>query len=396
MSTRVSELSNTGGPSGPVDFADITGDPMDNVALAPYLTEIDYLSQNEYKVLYYASVSASSGTITPPTGATILLDEIQGNDALVSVLDGAGKVTFEPPTTALGAVVGVTSFNASGAYVLSGLPSPVPVGLVYVLKIAASNWQNLTTDNIIQYEAASVMKGATASNAGKEGLVPAPASGDQNKILTGAGVWSTLLSLLGYTPENVSNKTDLVASFPTSSSRYPSTKGVVDYVSPYLFDGRPIANNAASTTITHTGTTTETIVFSVLLPAGYFQALDIQSFTLFLAATSNANNKTIRMYLNTVNSLVGAACFSGYIVTTAANYRQNGRSLFFQNSLANCRTPGPIGTGANQQTDSDVTPNLITLDFTQALYFLVSVQLATSSDTVTIWNIRNNIIRYHA
>ena len=35
------------------------------------------------------------------------------------------------------------------------------------------------------------MTGATAGTAGTHGLVPAPAAGDQDKVLTGAGTWET-------------------------------------------------------------------------------------------------------------------------------------------------------------------------------------------------------------
>lgn len=35
------------------------------------------------------------------------------------------------------------------------------------------------------------MQGATAGTAGVHGLVPAPAAGDQDKVLTGAGTWET-------------------------------------------------------------------------------------------------------------------------------------------------------------------------------------------------------------
>lgn len=35
------------------------------------------------------------------------------------------------------------------------------------------------------------MQGATAGQAGVHGLVPAPAAGDQDKVLTGAGTWET-------------------------------------------------------------------------------------------------------------------------------------------------------------------------------------------------------------
>ena len=43
------------------------------------------------------------------------------------------------------------------------------------------------------------MSGASATIAGKEGLVPAPAAGDQNKFLRGDGTWQAV--------EEVNNET---------------------------------------------------------------------------------------------------------------------------------------------------------------------------------------------
>lgn len=43
-----------------------------------------------------------------------------------------------------------------------------------------------------------VMTGATSQSAGTSGLVPIPASGDQNKVLTGSGVWRAPLIVLSY------------------------------------------------------------------------------------------------------------------------------------------------------------------------------------------------------
>ena len=47
----------------------------------------------------------------------------------------------------------------------------------------------LVPDNVVS---GSGMTGATASEAGTHGLVPAPAAGDQDKVLTGSGTWNTL------------------------------------------------------------------------------------------------------------------------------------------------------------------------------------------------------------
>lgn len=49
-----------------------------------------------------------------------------------------------------------------------------------------------------------VMSGATSSTAGNSGLVPAPAAGDEDKVLTGAGTWNAVAQppLFGYVKES--------------------------------------------------------------------------------------------------------------------------------------------------------------------------------------------------
>jgi hypothetical protein len=134
--TRIFETSGgSGGGTDPADKARIT-----------------VLENNEYKVAYFAEISASSGTITTPTNSTILLDQFQsGLDALVST-EVSGQPTQDSPVTAGGTVVSVTSFDASGNYTLSGTPSSYPVCLIYILKIKAVDWSNLTISNIIEFE----------------------------------------------------------------------------------------------------------------------------------------------------------------------------------------------------------------------------------------------------
>jgi len=113
------------------------------------------LENNEYKILYFASISKATGTITIPTGATILLDQFySGGDAIVETLVN-GQPSEQSPVTAGGAVVSVSSFDASGNYTLSGTPSSYPVALVYILKIKAVDYQNLVTDNIMAMDEVS-------------------------------------------------------------------------------------------------------------------------------------------------------------------------------------------------------------------------------------------------
>ena len=127
-------------------------------------SRITVLEDNEYKVAYFAEISSNTGTITIPAQATILLDQFPGGvDALVSTLS-SGVPTGINPSTAGGAIVDVSSFDALGNYTLTGIPSGYPVALVYILKIKAKYWANLTTANIITAEqvAPSISDGIAA------------------------------------------------------------------------------------------------------------------------------------------------------------------------------------------------------------------------------------------
>lgn len=110
------------------------------------------LENNEIKVAYFAPINTDTGTITIPTGATILLDQFPGGvDAFVSTLS-SGQPTGNNPITAGSVVVDVSSFDALGNYTLTGTPNSFPVALIYVLKIDFKDWSNLVTTNILEWE----------------------------------------------------------------------------------------------------------------------------------------------------------------------------------------------------------------------------------------------------
>lgn len=113
---------------------------------------VTYLENNEYKILYFQTISATTGTITKPTNSTILLDQFyKGGDAIVETLVN-GQPSGQSPLTAGGAVVSVSSFDTSGNFTLSGTPTSFDVALVYILKIKAEDYQNLTIANIMAME----------------------------------------------------------------------------------------------------------------------------------------------------------------------------------------------------------------------------------------------------
>lgn len=115
-------------------------------------TRVTILENNEYKITYFTEISSSTGTITIPTGATILLDQFQsGADAYVSTIQNSQPTGIFPQTGG-GVTVDVSSFDALGNYTLTGTPSSYPVALIYILKIKAKDYANLTISNILDLE----------------------------------------------------------------------------------------------------------------------------------------------------------------------------------------------------------------------------------------------------
>ncbi len=156
-------VTSVSGTAGYVDVANGTTTPVISLDSA-FLSRITTLENNEYKVAYFASVSASSGTITIPTNATILTDQFPaGVDALVSTINSGQPTGFNPQTGG-GALVDVASFDTGGNYVLTGTPSAYPVAIIYVLKIKSKDFSNLTIANIIEYYQTDVLTGSGTTN----------------------------------------------------------------------------------------------------------------------------------------------------------------------------------------------------------------------------------------
>ena len=88
----------------------------------------------------------------------------------------------------------------SGAVIPGLTPETIAGALGYTPYDAETNSKDFATSaevsDEIQQAIAAIpdFAGATAENAGKQGFVPAPATGDQNKVLKGDGTWGTIAS----------------------------------------------------------------------------------------------------------------------------------------------------------------------------------------------------------
>jgi len=87
------------------------------------------------KAVWFEQIdSGTSGTLTLPAQAEVVLDQwAAGVDALASTI-AAGIPDFISPTTA-GDVIITATLDGDGAWTLSGTPSAYPVAIIYVYKV---------------------------------------------------------------------------------------------------------------------------------------------------------------------------------------------------------------------------------------------------------------------
>lgn len=149
-------------------------------------TRLTTLEQNVYKITYFTTINSSSGTISIPTGATILTGQFNsGIDAFVSTIQNS-KPTGIFPQTSTGTEVDVSSFNTMGNYTLTGTPTSFPVALLYVLSIKAVDYSNLNISNILEEETMETYLQST--NIGV---------GNSNNVLSGSNAYRLLPALGG-------------------------------------------------------------------------------------------------------------------------------------------------------------------------------------------------------
>lgn len=152
------------------------------------------------------------------------------------------------------------------------------------------------------------------------------------------------------------------------------------------------ATTKQNATIAHTGTTTETKIHSILIPAGTFAANDIWELYIKLGFTDNANNKTIKLYTNTSDSLAGATQIANYIATNNRPYSQFERRLTFKNSVSSQEI---LSTTVNGVTDEGAIAGraALSIDFSVDQYLIFAITLATATDTATLYSHWSYIVR---
>lgn len=146
-----------------------------------------------------------------------------------------------------------------------------------------------------------------------------------------------------------------------------------------------------NTTSALTGTTSETLITSILIPANTFQSNDWLRWIMSINATGNANSKILKFYFNT-SAAVGGVQVAQRTLPNAVTQVVI-RNMFFVNSLSSQKTI--VGVTLNAASDEATTGTQATLsiDFSIDQYFIVSGTLAVGTDTITINGISSKISR---
>jgi hypothetical protein len=196
--------------------------------------------------------------------------------------------------------------------------------------------------------------------------------------------WTTFSNkqnALGFTPEDVANKqTNLTAS----ATKYPTVNAVntglalkqnaLGYT-PYRFN--------APAQIVHTGTTAETILQTILIPANTFTNGDFIMFSALVTKLANLGVTTHTLKVNTTNTLTGAT-----LISTAGLNTTNFTMKFKREIALNGGNGYILNISNNIQNDQTINAaaNLLpsfTYNLGADLYFFVTCTLTNVLDTIT-------------
>lgn len=229
------------------------------------------------------------------------------------------------------------SFQPAG----SPPPSTASVVLTVTQQSGIMAGTGITALNSLTGSAQTLVAGTTGTDfavasVGTAHTFNLPTASAINRGALSSADWTTFNNKqtdLGFTPENVANKqTDLTAS----ATKYPT----VDAVNTGLalkqnaLSYTPYKNIQTSQTAI-TGTVVESIAFTATIPSGSFNSTDIIKLLFGANKTTALGTFTLRLRINTTNTIVGAPLIATLNATATAqcdvmmrNFNLNGGNLY--------------------------------------------------------------------
>lgn len=155
-------------------------------------------------------------------------------------------------------------------------------------------------------------------------------------------------------------------------------------INPYIFAPTNSAGYLIKDTTdsaAHTGTLTNTLITSYLIPANTFSTGDWFQQFIFTEKVGIAGNNTVRTYVNTSASLSGATIITTLSIgVTTLNSR-----LARWNSIKSATETiilGPTTSITTRDVSSNQNYTVSNIDWTVDQYFIIAYQLANVADTV--------------
>lgn len=109
--------------------------------ITPEIVGSKYVRSTRFEIIN----AGTSGTITIPANAAVVLDDFGGTiDAVVSQAAG-GYPTLVSAKSSTGAVI-ATSFNSAGNWVFTGTPTSYPVAILYRVRQKLSDFDSTATN----------------------------------------------------------------------------------------------------------------------------------------------------------------------------------------------------------------------------------------------------------
>ena len=285
--------------------------------------------------LAYFSASSTIGSLTTATYPSLTeLSYVKGVTSAIQTQLNGKQATLTNPVTGTGTNNEIAAFNSTGSTITS---------------LATATYPSLTE--------LSYVKGVTSA-------IQTQINGKQATITTG--------TTSQYFKGDLS-----LGTFATDA------KTAIGH---YL-----VGKTTTGTTVS--GTAAETITMSYLVAANTFQSGDNLEI-LFSGRKSGANNTgTLKMYINTSNSLSGATqiALSGALASAARTTNFERRFCSFTSST-NLNLISATSGNNSDAINVSANESDITYDVTQAYYIIISIQLTSSSDSYIpkMLIIRNN------